>query len=158
MASPVKAEIVVPLKKFDGKQYLKIITAQISEAPTGTKPEFDSVTPDMPVASETKNRKLYQISFDLTGLDAALLNQVGIAVYWPYQGTKKYWIFGRGNVSAAASTTKQALQKVVQKELVKWTEANNGNFPSDVVVAVRYGDECFYITGHSQTNGSAAVN
>ncbi len=158
MASPVKAEIVVPLKKFDGKQHLKIIAAQISEAPSGTKPEFDSVTPDMPVAAETKNRKLYQVSFDLTGLDAALLNQVGIAVYWPYQGTKKYWIFGRGNVSAAASTTRQALQKVVQKELAKWTQANNGTFPIDVVAAVRYGDECFYITGHSQTNGSAAVN
>lgn len=158
MTSPLKAEIVVPLKKFDGKQHLKIITAQITEAPAGSKPEFDSVTPDMPVASETKNRKIYQVSFDLTGLDAALLNQVGIAVYWPYHGTKKYWLFGRGNVSAAANTTKQALQKVVQKELAKWTEANSGSFPSDVVVAVRYGDECFYITGHSQTNGSAAVN
>jgi hypothetical protein len=51
-----------------------------------------------------------------------------------------------------------ALQKLVQKELAKWTEANNGTFPSDVVVAARYGDECFYITGHSQTNGSAAVS
>lgn len=158
MTNPVKAEIVVPLKRFDGKQHLKMINAQITEAPAGSKPEFDSVTQDMPVASETKNRKLYQVSFDLTGLNAALLNQVGIAVYWPYHGTRKYWLFGRGNVSAAASTTKQALQKVVQKELAKWTEANNGNFPSDVVVAVRYGDECFYITGHSQTNGSAAVN
>ena len=158
MTSPVNAEIVVPLKKFDGKQHLKIIAAQITEAPAGTKPEFDSVTPDMPVASETENRKLYQVSFDLTGLDAALLNQVGVAVYWPYHGTKKYWLFGRGNVSAAATSTKQALQELVQKELAKWTEANNGTFPSDVVLAVRYGDECFYITGHSQTNGSAAVN
>jgi len=158
MTSPVKAEIVVPLKKFDGKQHLKIITAKITEAPAGSKPEFDSVTQDMPLASETKNRNLYQISFDLTGLDTAILNQVGIAVYWPYHGTKKYWLFGRGNVSAAANSTKQALQKVVQKELAKWTEANNGRFPSDVVAALRYGDECFYITGHSQTNGSAAVN
>lgn len=158
MSNPAKAEIVVPLKKFDGKQHLKIITAQITEAPAGSKPEFDSVTPDMPVAQETKNRKLYQLSFDLTGLDAALLNQVGIAVYWPYHGTKKYWIFGRGNVSAAAVGTKLALQKVVQKELNKWTEANTGTFPSDVVMAVRYGDECFYITGHSQTNGSEAVS
>jgi hypothetical protein len=158
MTSPVKAEIVVPLKMFDGKQHLKIVAAQIIEAPAGSKPEFDSVTPDMPGASETKNRKLYQVSFDLTGLDAALLNQVGIAVYWPYHGTKKYWLFGRGNVSAAANSTKKALRSVVQKELAIWTEANNGTFPSDVVVAVRYGDECFYITGHSQTNGSSAVN
>ena len=158
MTEPVKAEIVVPLKMFDGKQHLQIITARLSEAPAGSKPESDSVTPDMPVSSETKNRKLYQISFDLTGLDMALLNQVGIAVYWPYHGTKKYWLFGRGNVSAAAPGTHQALQKVVQKELSKWMEANNGTFPLDVVAAVRYGDECFYITGHSQTNGSEAVN
>jgi len=158
MTSPVKAEIVVPLKKFDGIQHLKIITAQITEAPAGSKPESDSVTPDMPISSETKNRKLYQVSFDLTGLDDALINQVGIAVYWPYHGTKKYWLFGRGNVSAAAPSTHQALQKVVQMELSKWTEANNGTFPLDVVAAVRFGDECFYITGHSQTNGSAAVN
>ena len=158
MTSPVKAEIVVPLKKFDGIQHLKIITAQITETPSGSKPESDSVTPDMPISSETKNRKLYQVSFDLTGLDDALLNQVGIAVYWPYHGTKKYWLFGRGNVSAAAPGTSQALQTIVRKELSKWTDANNGKFPLDVVAAVRYGDECFYITGHSQTNGSAAVN
>lgn len=158
MGGPVKAEIVVPLKKFDGKQHLKVVKAEISEAPPGSLPEFDSVTPDLPASSEIRNRKLYQVVFDLTGLDGALLDQVGIAVYWPYQGTKKYWIFGRGNVSAAAVSTKEALRKVVQKELLKWKEANNGTFPSDVVVAARFGDECFYITGHSQTNGSTAVN
>lgn len=158
MGDPVKAEVIVPLKKFDGKQHLKVVKAEITEAPAGSLPEFDSVTPDMPSSSEIRNRKLYQLSFDLTGLDGALLDQVGIAIYWPYQGTKKYWIFGRGNVSASAPSTKEALRKVVQKELLKWTDANNGIFPSDVVVAARFGDECFYITGHSQTNGSTAVN
>lgn len=158
MGGPVKAEVVVPLQKFDGKQHLKVVKAEITEAPAGVLPEFDSVTPDMPSSSEIRNRKLYQLTFDLTGLDKALLDRVGIAVYWPYQGTKKYWIFGRGNVSAAATSTKEALRKVVQKELRKWTDANNGTFPTDVVVAARFGDECFYITGHSQTNGSTAVN
>jgi hypothetical protein len=158
MGEPVKAEIVVPIRKFDGKQHLKILNAKISKAPKGSKPEVDSVTPDMPVAPETKNRQLYQLSFDLTGLDGALLDQIGIAIYWRYRGTKKYWIFGRGNVSSSASSTKTALQTMVQKELAKWTVANQGTFPSDVVVAARYGDECFYITGHSQTNGSAAVS
>lgn len=155
---PVKAEIIVPLKRFDGQQHLRIIEAKISLAPDGSKPEEDSVTPDMPASLETKNRKLYQISFDLTGLDKALLDQVGVAIYWPYNGTRKYWIFGGGNVSAAATSTHQALQKAVKNELAKWTEANDGKFPTDVVVAARFGDECFYITGHSQTEGSAAVN
>ncbi len=158
MQDPIKAEIVVPLKKFDGKQHLRIVSAQITEAPPGSKPPFDSVSPDMPPSSETAGRKLYQISFDLTGMEAAMLDQVGLAVYWPSHGTNKYWIFGKGNVSAAAESTRQALRKVVQKELAKWTEANDGTFPSDVVVAARYGDECFYITGHSQTEGSKAVS
>lgn len=158
MQGPLKAEIVVPLQKFDGKQHLKIVKAEISEAPAGSMPEFDSVTPDMPSSAEIRNRKLYRVSFDLSGLENALLDHVGIAVYWPYQGTKKYWIFGRGNVSAAAESTREALRKAVRKELAKWTEANNGIFPADVVVAARFGDECFYITGHSQTNGSTAVN
>lgn len=157
MPDPLKAEIIVPLKKFDGKQHLKIIKAEISVAPAGTKPESDSVTPDMAASSETSKRKLYQVSFDLTGLDKALLDQVGVAVYWPYHGTNKYWIFSRGNVSAAAVSTRLALQKGVQKELNKWKEANDGTFPLDVVVAARVGDECFYITGHSQVKGGAAV-
>ena len=158
MPDPLKVEIIVPLKKFDGKQHLKIINAEISVAREGTKPEFDSVTPDMVASSETAKRKLFEISFDLSGLDKALLDQVGVAVYWPYHGTNKYWIFSRGNVSAAAESTRLALQKGVQKELSKWKEANNGIFPLDVVVAARIGDECFYITGHSQANGSASVS
>jgi hypothetical protein len=157
MPDPLKAEVIVPLKKFDGKQHLKIIKAEITVAPAGTIPESDSVTPDMAPSSETAKRKLYEISFDLSGLDKALLDQVGVAVYWPYHGTNKYWIFSRGNVSASAESTRLALQKGVQKELNKWKEANNGTFPLDVVVAARIGDECFYITGHSQAKGAAAV-
>lgn len=158
MPDPLKVEIIVPLKKFDGKQHLKIIKAEIAIAQAGTKPESDSVTPDMAPSSETSKRKLYEISFDLSGLDKALLDQVGVAVYWPYHGTNKYWIFSRGNVSASAESTRLALQKGVQKELNKWIEANNGTFPLDVVVAARIGDECFYITGHSQNKGATAVS
>ena len=158
MPAPLRAEIIVPLKKFDGKQHLKIIKAEITVAQAGTKPEADSVTPEMPASSEISQRKLYEITFDLTGLDKALLDHVGVAVYWPYHGTNKYWIFSRGNVSATAESTKQALQKGVQKELNKWKEANNGTFPLDVVAAARIGDECFYISGHSHSAGATAVS
>lgn len=151
MPDPVKAEIIVPLQRFDGKQHLKMIPAAISQAPAGALPENDSVDPDMPASSETANRKLYQLTFDLSGLEHALLDQVGVAVYWPYHGTDQYWIFARGNVSAAAPETAQALRIGVRKELSKWTEANDGVFPLDVVVAARVGDECFYITGHSDS-------
>lgn len=158
MPDPVRAEIVVPLRKFDGKQHLKIVPAVISPAPPGATPENDSVTPAMPASSETKNRKLYRVSFDLTGIRGALLDQVGVAVYWPYHGSSRYWMFGRGTVSAAAESTRQALRIAVQKELRKWSDANGGSFPGDVVMAARFGDECFYTTGHSRNKGAAMVN
>jgi len=158
MPDPVRAEIIVPLRRYDGSQHLRIVPAVISPVSPGTKLEFDSVTPDMPASAETANRKLYRISFDLTGLDNALLDQVGIAIYWPYNGYPKYWMFGRGTVSAAAESTREALRVAVRKELNKWKEANGGSFPSDVVLAARFGDECFYTTGHTQVKVSAAVN
>jgi hypothetical protein len=158
MPDPVMAEIVVPLRKFDGSQHLKIVHAVISSAKAGTKPKYDSVTPDMPASSETTNRKLYQISFDLTGLENALLDQVGIAIYWKYTGFPKYWMFGRGTISAAAASTQQALRVAVRKELDIWKEANGGRFPSDIIPAARFGDECFYTTGHFETSGATSVN
>jgi hypothetical protein len=158
MPDPVRAEIVVPLRAFDGKQHLKILPATVAPAPPDAQPENDSVTRTMPASSESKGRKLYRVTFDLTGLDRALLDQVGVAVYWPYHGTSKYWMFGRGNVSAAADSTKQAMRAAVQKELRKWSEANGGAFPHDVVLAARFGDECFYATGHSQSSSAAMVN
>ena len=157
MPAPLKAEVIVPLKKFDGEQHLKIIPATINLAPDGAEPENDSVTPDMPASSEITGRKLYQITFDLSGLDHAMLDQVGLAVYWPYHGTNQHWMFKMGNVSAALPETHEALRISVRKELTKWENANDGLFPLDVVVAARVGDECFYLTGHSDSR-SAAVS
>ena len=148
MPAPVRAEVVVALEAFDGQQHLKIIPAEISPAPADAKPENDSVTPDLPPVSETANRKLYRVSFDLTGLDGAMLDKVGIAVYWPYHGSQQYWMFQKGCVSAWAPSTVDALRQHVQGALKPWIEGNGGAFPLDVVLAARLGDECFYITGH----------
>lgn len=157
MPDPVRAEIVVALKPFDGGQHLKIVPARISPAPANTKLDADSVTPDMPASSETAKRKLYRLTFDLSGLDGAMLDQVGVAVYWPYHGSEKYWMFGRGNLSAAAQSTRAAQRKATREALRVWIEANGGVFPSDVVLAARVGDECFYTTGHLQPD-TPAVN
>jgi len=154
MPDPVKAEIIVPLQRFDGKQHLKIIPAAITLVTDGSKPENDSVDPEMPASTETSGRKLYRLTFDLSELNQALLDQVGVAVYWPYHGTNQYWIFGRGNASVAAPGTSKALRQAVRKELVKWIDANDGVFPLDVVVAARVGDECFYVTGHSDSHSA----
>jgi hypothetical protein len=155
MGAPVKAEVVVPLKPYDGEQHLKVVPAEVTEAPAGAVPENDTVTPDLPSSPETEHRTLYELSFDLSGLDDAMLSKVGLAVYWEYGGSDQYWFFQNGTVSAAAESTRRALRKHVANVLRPWTRANGGAFPSDVVLAARYGDENFYITGH--LNG-AAVN
>jgi hypothetical protein len=156
MPAPVRAEVVAPLRKFDGRAHLKIIPAVIEPAPAGSQPESDTAA-GLPPASETTNRILYRLRFDLTGLDKALLDQVGVAVYRPYAGSKQYWMFG-GAYSAAAASTREALRASVRSLLSMWSQANGGAFPSDVVLALRYGDECFYITGHTYTKDAAAVS
>lgn len=149
MPSPVRAEVVVPREPFNGRQHLEIVPAEICPAPPGAVPEPDSVGPDMPPSSEVRDRVLYELSFDLSSMADAMLSHVGIAVYWPYNGTTQYWIFGTGTASAWAESTRQALRQQVRRSVGLWTEANGGTFPSDVVRAARFGDECFYITGHS---------
>lgn len=67
MGAPARAEVIVPLRAFDGRQHLQIIPAAVAEAPPGAKPENDSIT-GLPDTTETRNRKLYQLRFDLTGL------------------------------------------------------------------------------------------
>lgn len=146
--APVKAEIIVPIKLFDGKQHLKVIPAVIEVLTTDTTLEEESVTAEMRSVNEIKNRKLYKIAFDLTGLDKALLNKIGVAVYWPYHGSDKWYVFGHGTVSMAAETSHEAARRDAQKQLQVWKDANGGTFPLDVVIASRMGDEHFYITSH----------
>jgi hypothetical protein len=146
--APAKAEIIVPLKLYDGQQHLKIVPASIKALPAGTKLTEDSATPDMMNALEIKNRILYELTFDLTGLDDAVLDKTGVAVYWPFHGSGNWYIFGEGTVCATAESTLEAARRDVQKQIKMWTEANGGTFPIDVVIASRVGDECFYLTGH----------
>jgi hypothetical protein len=81
-------------------------------------------------------------------LENALLDKVGVAVYWPFHGSDKWYVFGHGTVSMAAESTLEAARLDVRKQLKMWTDANGGTFPIDVVIATRVGDEHFYITSH----------
>jgi hypothetical protein len=148
MPPPIRAEVVVPRRAFDGRQHLAIVPADIAVAEPGARPEGDTVTPDLPAAAETRDRRLYRLTFDLSGLGDALLDQVGLAVYWAYGGTDKYWIFGRGHASAWAESTRKALRALTRRTLAVWSEANGGAFPAQAVPFLRFGDECFFITGH----------
>ena len=131
-----------------GDQHLKVVQATIELLPAGTKLQDDSATPEMSKADEIKNRKLYKVSFDLTGLDEALLNKIGIAVYWPFHGSEQWYVFGHGTLSQAASTTLEAARQDTRNKLKIWTDANGGTFPIDVIIATRIGDEHFYISSH----------
>jgi hypothetical protein len=153
IGQPIRAEIVIPTETYDGAQHIEIVSATLAKAPPDTNLLFDSVSPGMLPSSEVENRQLYTVSFDLTGYENALLSRVGIAVYWPYHGTDQYWLFGHGNVSAWAQSTHEAARQLVQSRLQPWIAANDGTFPSDIIPAIRYGDECFFITGH--LNGRA---
>ena len=154
MPAPVKAEIIVPLRRFDGQQHLRIIAAEIAPAGPHDKPENDTAA-GLRDCPEIRERRLYKLRFDLSQVEGALLDQVGVAVYWPYHGTDQYWLFGKGTVSAAAASTREALAHAVHKALGVWAEANGGKFPADVVPVARFGDECFYLTGHTHLNSSA---
>jgi hypothetical protein len=151
MPDPVKAEIVVPLAPFDGRQHLKILPATIELCEPGVKPENDSAAglADVP---EIQQRRLWRVKFDLTGLEGAMLEKVGIAVYWPFHGSRTFVMAGRGDVSARAESTREAMRRVTRKELAVWSEANGGKFPIDTVIAARFGDETFYVTGHVTTS------
>lgn len=133
MGDPLKAEIVVPLKEYDGEQHLKIIEADISSS---------------------QEEHYYQISFDLSGIKGDL-SRVGIALYWEYEGTDEYWFFGRGNVTAWADSTREALKKEVAEKVSQLRRINDGKFPESVILA-RFGDECFYVTGHLNSEECSA--
>ena len=145
---PVRVEIVVPLRQFDGKQHLKILPAKVEEAPPDAKLEVDTVTAGVPETSETRSRRLYRVSFDLSGLGEAMLDKVGIAAYWEFHGAKGWYSLGNGTVTAAAVSTLETMRGVARRTLKLWTEANRGTFPLDAVLALRTGDECFYLTTH----------
>jgi hypothetical protein len=150
---PVRAEVVVPTGPYDGAQHLEFVPAEVVEAPDDAALQADSVDPKFVNLTEVRNRKLHELRFDLTGMDGALLDRVGLAVYWRYDGSPSYWMFRAGESSALAATTREALRQQVRRKLAVWSEANGGEFPSDVVLALRYGDECWNVAGH--LNGPA---
>ena len=142
----VKAEVVVPLKEFDGEQHLKIVPATFCVAPEGAKLEIDSA--DGHDEKQKASRTLYELSFDLTGLDNALLNKVGIAAYW-----ERISEDGKsGCVSVFAESTGIALEKAFEANVQYWTECCKGEFPTDVIKGMRTGDEVFAHTGPASSS------
>lgn len=143
-----RAEIVVPEKLFDGRQHLKIIPVEAKRAPADAVVENDTiVSGKLEPTDDIRNRPLVELEFDLTGLEGCRLDKVGIAVYWRMDVGNPAFNPRRGCYSLFAASTRAALRQFAADEIVKWTEANGGEFPSDVVIAARLGDEVFNHTG-----------
>lgn len=144
---PVRAEVIVPLKPFDGEQHLRIVPAEMEVVAADTPVEGDTATDAMRDTPEVRNRRLVRLRFDLSAFEDALLDRVGIAVYWTNDVTSEGWRNGSGQMSVFSPETRAATVRDVEMRLNRWTQANDGTFPSDVIIAMRWGDECFNVTG-----------
>jgi len=90
----------------------------------------------------------YEMAFDLTGVKGDLDNTM-LAVYSPMRGPifeqpQATSYFGNSASPHSPSPT-QAFRAEVQHEVSRWTQANGGTFP-DEVVRIRLGDEEFLET------------
>ena len=144
---PLRAEVVVPLRPYDGNQHLKIIPCDLLPLEPGRGPENDTVTDAMRGSDEVVNRRLVRIRFDLTPYKDALLDKVGLAVYWASDTEGKEWKRGRGQMSVFSPHTRASAVHDISFRLERWAEANGGTFPADVICAIRSGDECYNVTG-----------
>ena len=124
---PHHAEVIVKEKDYDGAQHLLILPATI----------------------EPRDEHTYLMEFDLTGARGDLDN-VMLAVYWRmrgpiYEQPQPSNYFGN-TASPHAAGTVEGFCAQIKQEIARWTEANGGTFPSDVVMGIRLGDEDFLQT------------
>ena len=140
-----KAEIIVPEKPFDGEPHVRIIPCEVRPAEPGMKPENDTAAGMS--GPEIENRRLVRLKFDLSDCAGMMLDKVGIAVYWASDMEGASWKQGRGQLSVFSEHTRNAARASGALLANRWALANGGTFPSDDIVAIRFGDECFNLTG-----------
>ncbi|MBQ6247132.1 MAG: hypothetical protein IJK04_09725 [Kiritimatiellae bacterium] len=140
-----KAEIIVPERLYDGRQHLRIIPCEVLSAGSDAKPENDTAAGMS--GPEIENRRLVRLKFDLTDCADCLLDKVGIAVYWESDPDGASWKNGNGQLSVFSDLTRERARHVGRWRANQWVLANEGTFPSNDIVAIRFGDECFNITG-----------
>ena len=145
---PIRAEVIVPLAPFDGKAHVAVVPAEMQDAPPDTALENDSVTPDMAGTPEIVNRRLVKLSFDLSSYGGAMLDKVGVAVYWRTMNVPLPWCQRSAAFAPSSPHTSAEVRRDVAERLGYLAAANGGTFPSDVVAGFRFGDECFNVTGH----------
>ena len=140
-----EAEIIVPERLFDGTQHVRIIPCDVLPAGPEDKPENDSAAGLS--GPEIENRRLVRLKFDLTDCEGLMLDKVGIAVYWESDPDSTTWKNGSGQLSVFSDLTRERARYVGTWRANQWVLANDGTFPSNDIVAIRFGDECFNLTG-----------
>ena len=140
-----EAEIIVPERLFDGTQHLRIIPCEVLPAGPEDKPENDTAAGLS--GPEIENRRLVRLKFDLTDCEGLMLDKVGIAVYWESDPDGSSWKNGSGQLSVFSDLTRERARYVGTWRANQWVLANDGTFPSNDIVAIRFGDECFNLTG-----------
>ncbi len=140
-----QAEIIVPERLFDGAQHLRVIPCEVLPARPGDKPENDTAAGLS--GPEIENRRLARLRFDLADCADCLLDKVGVAVYWECDPEGDAWKRGTGQLSVFSEHTRERARFVGAWRANQWALANGGAFPSNEIVAIRFGDECFNISG-----------
>ena len=140
-----EAEVIVPERLFDGTQHLRIIPCKVLPAGPDDKPKNDTATGMS--GPEIENRRLVRLKFDLTDCEGLMLDKVGIAVYWESDPDSTSWKNGSGQLSVFSALTRERARYVGTWRANQWVLANDGTFPSNDIVAIRFGDECFNLTG-----------
>ena len=148
-----KAEIIVPERLYDGTQHLRVIPCEVLSARPGDKPENDTAAGLS--GPEIENRRLVRLRFDLTDCAGCLLDKVGVAVYWESDPESDAWKQGSGQLSVFSEYTRERARFVGSWRANQWALANGGAFPSNEIVAIRFGDECFNISGWVDCNAAS---
>ena len=142
-----EAEIIVPERPFDGEPHVRIIPCKALPVGPEAKPENDTVTDKMS-GPEIENRRLVRLVFDLSDCKGLMLDKVGIAVYWASDTEGDGWKKrGRGQLSVFSGHTRAAARRNGEWRANQWRIVNGGTFPHDDIIAMRFGDECFNLTG-----------
>ena len=111
------------------------------------KPENDTVTEKMS-GPEIDGRRLVRLQFDLSDCKGLMLEKVGIAVYWASDTEGSDWKKARrGQLSVFSEHARSAARESGAWRANQWVIANGGTFPKDDIIAIRFGDECFNLTG-----------
>ena len=140
-----EAEIIVPEHLFDGAPHVRILPCEVLAAEPGDAPECDTAAGMS--GSEIDNRRLVKLRFDLSGCEDCLLDKVGIAVYWTSDAEGEKWKDGHGELSVFSPLTRGEMRRAGHYRAEQWAIANGGTFPSGDIVAIRFGDESFNLTG-----------